>query len=251
MILIHGWPLSHKSWEHQIWAIVEAGYRCIAYDRRGFGNSSAPFRDYDYSTLASDLNAIIQQLELENVILVGFSMGGGEVVRYCTDFGTHNITKAALISSIIPVVAKKDDNPNGVPQKDLEDILNALQSDRVGFLKGFHKNFYNFKDDDKTVSEAQLHFDWSIASHASPIATIQCAKAWAETDFRPELKNVDVPTLIVHGDADNIVPKATAGDQAAKEIANNTYEVIKNGPHGLNIIQHNQLNKILLDFLKS
>ncbi|WP_179019672.1 alpha/beta fold hydrolase [Winogradskyella forsetii] len=251
VILIHGWPLSHKSWEHQTWAIVEAGYRCIAYDRRGFGNSSAPFRDYDYSTLASDLNTIIKQLELENVVLVGFSMGGGEVVRYCTDFGTDNIAKVALISSIIPLVAKKEDNPDGVPQKDLEDILDALQTDRVGFLKDFHKNFYNYNEHDKTVSEAQLHYDWSIASHASPIATIQTAKAWAETDFRPELKNVNVPTLIVHGDSDNIVPKATAGDQATKEIANNTYKVIKNGPHGLNITHNDELNSILLDFLKS
>ncbi|WP_179007286.1 alpha/beta fold hydrolase [Winogradskyella forsetii] len=251
VILIHGWPLSHKSWEHQTWAIVEAGYRCIAYDRRGFGNSSAPFRDYDYSTLASDLNAIIKQLELENVVLIGFSMGGGEVVRYCTDFGTDNIAKVALISSIIPLVAKKEDNPDGVPQKDLEDILDALQTDRVGFLKDFHKNFYNYNEHDKTVSEAQLHYDWSIASHASPIATIQSAKAWAETDFRPELKNVNVSTLIVHGDSDNIVPKATAGDQAAKGIANNTYKVIKNGPHGLNITHNDELNSILLDFLKS
>lgn len=251
VILIHGWPLSHQAWEQQIWAIVEAGYRCIAYDRRGFGNSSAPFRSYDYSTLASDLNEIISQLELEDVTLVGFSMGGGEVVRYCTDFGTNKIAKAALISSIIPLVAQKDDNPNGVPQSDLNDIIEALQDDRVGFLKNFHKNFYNYSNDNKSVSEAQLEYDWSIASHASPIATIQAAKAWAETDFREELKNVDVPTLIVHGDADNIVPKATSGDQAAKGISNNTYKVIKDGPHGLNITHKDEVNKILLDFLKS
>lgn len=251
VILIHGWPLSHKAWEQQIWAIAEAGYRCIAYDRRGFGNSSAPFRAYDYSTLASDLNAIIAQLELKDVILVGFSMGGGEVVRYCTDYGTENIAKAALISSIIPLVAKKDDNPNGVPQDDLNNIIKALQDDRVDFLKGFHKNFYNYEENNKTVSEAQLHYDWSIASHASPIATIQAAKAWAETDFRTELNNVDIPTLIVHGDADNIVPKATSGDLAAKGIANATYKVIKNGPHGLNLTHKDKLNEILLNFFKS
>lgn len=251
VILIHGWPLSHRAWEQQVWAIAEAGYRCIAYDRRGFGNSSAPFRSYDYSTLASDLNAIIKQLELKDVILVGFSMGGGEVVRYCTDYGTDNIAKAALISSIIPLVAQKDDNQAGVPQKDLQGIMDALQEDRVDFLQGFHKNFYNYSEDNKTVSDAQLHYDWTIASHASPIATIQAAKAWAETDFRPELKNVDIPTLIVHGDADNIVPKATAGDQAAKGISNSKYEVIENGPHGLNMTHTEELNKILLEFLKS
>lgn len=251
VILIHGWPLSHRAWEQQMWAIAEAGFRCIAYDRRGFGNSSAPFRSYDYSSLASDLNAIITQLELEDVVLVGFSMGGGEVVRYCTDYGTHKIAKAALISSIIPLVAKKDDNPDGVPKEDLNGIMKALQNDRVGFLKDFHKNFYNYSEDKKTVSDAQLQYDWTIASHASPIATIQAAKAWAETDFRPELQNVDVPTLIVHGDADNIVPKETSADQAAKGIYDNAYKIVKGGPHGLNLTHKDELNEILLNFLKS
>ena len=250
VILIHGWPLSHKAWEQQIWAIVEAGYRCIAYDRRGFGHSNAPWDGYDYSTLTTDLHEIITQLELKDVILVGFSMGGGEVVRYCTDFGTDNLSKVALVSSIIPLVAKKEDNPNGVPKKDLEGIMDALETDRVGFLKEFHKNFYNYEDHKDTISEAQLHYDWSIASQASPRATIQTAKSWAETDFRSELKNVTVPCLIVHGDSDNIVPKETAGDQAAKGIPDNRYEVIKGGPHGLNLTHRKKLNKLLLDFFK-
>lgn len=251
VILIHGWPLSHRSWEQQIWAIVEAGYRCIAYDRRGFGHSDEPWDEYDYSTLASDLNALIGQLELKDVILVGFSMGGGEVVRYCTDYGTNNLSKVALVSSIIPLVAQKEDNPNGVPQEELDTILKALQNDRVGFLKGFHKNFYNYEDLKDRVSEAQLHYDWSIASHASPRATIQAAKSWAETDFRPELKNIDIPCLIVHGDADQIVPIATSGDQAAKGIARSTYEVVKNAPHGLNITHKHELNTMLISFLKA
>ncbi|QHI35106.1 Non-heme bromoperoxidase BPO-A2 [Kordia antarctica] len=250
VILIHGWPLSHRAWEQQVWAIVEAGYRCIAYDRRGFGDSDSPWGEYDYSTLASDLNSIISQLELKDVILVGFSMGGGEVVRYCTDYGTENLSKVALVSSIIPIVAKKDDNPNGVPQKELDGIMDALETDRVGFLKDFHKNFYNYEDNKDKISKAQLQYDWSIASYASPNATIKAAKAWAETDFRPELKNVNIPTLIVHGDADNIVPIVTAGDQAAKGIENNTYKVIKNGPHGLNLTHKHELNEILLDFFK-
>ena len=250
VILIHGWPLSHRAWEQQTWAIVEAGYRCIAYDRRGFGNSSCPWQSYDYSALASDLNEIITQLQLKNVILVGFSMGGGEVVRYCKNYGTNNLDKVALVSSIIPLVAKKDDNPNGVPAEDLNGIMEALETDRVGFLKNFHRNFYNYDDNKDTVSEAQLHYDWSIASYASPNATIKAAKAWAETDFRNELKNVDVKTLVVHGDADNIVPIETAGDQAAKGIKNSTYKVIKNGPHGLNLTHKEELNKILLDFFK-
>jgi len=251
VILIHGWPLSHKAWEQQVWAIVEAGYRCITYDRRGFGASSAPWGNYDYSTLASDLHAIIQQLELKDVMLVGFSMGGGEVVRYCTDYGTKNIARVALVSSIIPLVAQKEDNPDGVPQEMLEGIMKALEADRVGFLKGFHKNFYNYEENKESLSEAQLEYDWSIAAHASPRATIQAAKAWAETDFRPELKNVDVPTLIVHGDADNIVPLETSADQAAKGIADNTYEIIKGGPHGLNLTHAKELNRHLLAFLKT
>ncbi|MAQ76522.1 MAG: alpha/beta hydrolase [Aquimarina sp.] len=251
VILIHGWPLSHRAWEQQIWAVVEAGYRCIAYDRRGFGHSDEPWGEFDYSTLASDLHSLIEQLELKDVILVGFSMGGGEVVRYCTDYGTENLSKVALISSIIPLVAQKEDNPHGVPQKELDNIMKALQNDRVGFLKEFHKNFYNYEDLKDRLSEAQLHYDWSIASHASPRATIQAAKSWAETDFRSELKNVNIPCLIVHGDADQIVPIQTSGDQAAKGIEHNKYEVIKNAPHGLNITHKDELNDILLSFIKA
>tara|TARA_B100000508_G_C11443428_1_gene270072 strand:- start:240 stop:1070 length:831 start_codon:yes stop_codon:yes gene_type:complete len=249
VILIHGWPLSHRAWEQQIWAIVEAGYRCIAYDRRGFGHSDAPWEGYDYDTFAEDLNEIITQLELKDVTLVGFSMGGGEVVRYCTKYGTENLHKVALISSIIPLVTEKEDNPNGVPQEALTDIKNALQNDRVNFLKGFHKNFYNYPELQDRISEAQLQYDWNIASMASPRATIQAALAWSTADFRKELRNVDVPCLIVHGDADNIVPKATSGDLAAEGIPNNRYEVIKDGPHGLNLTHKKELNDLLLEYL--
>ncbi|WGD34228.1 alpha/beta hydrolase [Olleya sp. YS] len=249
VILIHGWPLSRKSWEHQVWKIVESGYRCISYDRRGFGISSSPWDGYDYSSLASDLNEIINQLQLENVIIVGFSMGGGEVVRYCTDYGTENIAKAALISSIIPLVKQKDDNPSGVPESALMDIKNALENDRVGFLKEFSKGFYNFEDNKDKVSQAQLDYDFIVASHASPRGTIEAAKAWMHTDFRDELKNVNVPTLIVHGDADGTVPIETSANQAAKGIENNTFKVIKDGPHGLNITHKDEFNKILIDFL--
>ena len=251
VILIHGWPLSHKSWEQQVWKIVESGFRCISYDRRGFGISSAPWESYDYSALASDLNEIIKQLNLEDCTIVGFSMGGGEVVRYLTDFGAAKIAKAALISSIIPLVKKKEDNPNGVPEEALNGIKDALQNDRVGFLKNFHKGFYSYDKNKDRISEAQLDYDFSIASHASPRASIQAALAWMHTDFRPELKNVTVPTLIVHGDGDETVPMATSADQAAKGIADSTYKVIKGGPHGLNITHADELNEILIDFLKS
>ncbi|TLP80261.1 alpha/beta fold hydrolase [Maribacter sp. ACAM166] len=251
VILIHGWPLSRKSWEQQVWKIVEEGFRCISYDRRGFGTSSSPWNAYDYSSLASDLNVIIEELKLEDTIIVGFSMGGGEVVRYLTDYGSDKIAKAVLISSIIPLVKHKSDNPDGVPEKALNGIIDALQNDRVGFLKEFSKGFYNY-DENKgdRVSEAQLDYDFTIASFASPRATIQTALAWMHTDFRSELKNVDVPTLIVHGDADGTVPIETSAKQAAAGITDNTFEIIKGAPHGLNITHADELNKILIPFLK-
>lgn len=177
-------------------------------------------------------------------------MGGGEVVRYMTDFGTDRIAKAALISSIIPLVKQEKDNLDGVPQEALDGIIEKLQLDRVGFLKEFSKGFYNFDSNKDKVSQAQLDYDFIIASLASPRATIQTALAWMNTDFRPELKNVTVPTLIVHGDADQTVPIKTSGAQAAEGIKDSQYKVIKNAPHGLNITHAEQLNELLISFLK-
>ncbi len=250
VILIHGWPLSHRMWEQQVWKIVESGYRCITYDRRGFGNSDAPWEGYDYTSLASDLHEIIEQLELEDVILVGFSMGGGEVVRYCRDYGTSKLSKIVLVSSIIPLVAQKEDNPEGVPQEELEGIMDALEQDRVGFIKGFSTNFYNAEDHD-IISDAQLDYDWTIASWASPRATIEAAKAWAETDFRDELEAVDVPALVIHGDADKIVPIETSGQKAAEGLPNATYEVVEGGPHGLHLTHRDIVNERLVTFFKN
>ncbi len=248
VILIHGWPLSHQAWEPQMQEIANAGFRAIAYDRRGFGASSMTYDNYDYSTLANDLRTLILELDLNDCIIVGFSMGGGEVVRYFTDFGSDRIAKAALISSIIPLVAKKDDNPDGVPEEDINGIMDALKNDRIAFMKQFGRNFFNADQTD--ISDEQLHFAWNIASHASPRATIECAKSWGGTDFREECKNVSVPTLIVHGDSDNIVPIKSAGDQAAEMIPDNEYHVVNDGPHGLNLTHKEELNKVLIEFLK-
>ncbi|WP_439882642.1 alpha/beta fold hydrolase [Pontibacter sp. MBLB2868] len=250
VILIHGWPLSHKMWEHQIQTIVDAGYRCIAYDRRGFGDSDQPWYNYDYNSLALDLRALIEQLDLWDCVLVGFSMGGGEVVRYLSMFGDNRIDKVVLISSIIPIVKKTDDNPDGVPEDKLKEIMDALKTKRISFLSDFSKQFYNYSDNKDKVSEDQLKYDWIVASNASGRATIETAKAWANTDFRPELRNVRVPTLIIHGDADQIVPIDTSSEQSSKEIRNNKYVVIKDGPHGLFITHKEQLNQELLDFLR-
>lgn len=250
IILIHGWPLSHKAWERQITALVEGGYRVIAYDRRGFGQSDAPWEGYDYDALASDLHALVTQLDLQQVNLVGFSMGGGEVIRYLTRYGSTKINKIALVASIIPLVKQKDDNPDGVPEAGLQDILRALETDRLHFLSNFHPAFYNYKNDGQPVSEQQLKYDFSISSHAAPHATIGAAKAWMDTDFRSECTQLTVPTLIIHGKADETVPIATSAYQAAALIPNSKLVVYDDAPHGLNITHADQLNNDLLDFFK-
>ncbi len=251
VILIHGWPLSHKSWEKQIPALVEAGYRVIAYDRRGFGDSAAPWEGYDYDGLADDLDAIITGLDLENIILVGFSMGGGEVIRYISKYGEDRISKIALVASIIPLVKQKNDNPDGVPEKDLREILKALKEDRVGFLKGFHEGFYNVDLNKDAVSRQQLDYDFSIASHAAPQATIKAAQAWMDTDFRSECAQVTIPTLIIHGKADNTVPIATSAQQAKELISGSELVVYDDAPHGLNVTHADKLNEDLIRFFKS
>lgn len=250
VVLIHGWPLSHAAWEPQLADLVEAGFRVVTYCRRGFGHSSAPWDGYDYDALAADLHDLMTELDLRNATLVGFSMGGGEVVRYCTKYGTDRLAQCVLMSSIIPLVPQKDDNPDGVPQEMLEEIMGKLKTDRVGYLTEFTHNFYNYADNKDRVSKEQLHYDWNIAAHASPRATIKTAEAWGGTDFRPECKNVTVPTLIIHGDADNVVPIATAGDQAAELIPDNRYHVIKGGPHGLGVTHREEVNSTLIRFLR-
>lgn len=251
IILIHGWPLSHKAWEKQMDALVEGGYRVIAYDRRGFGQSDAPWEGYDYDALASDLHALITQLDLQRVNLVGFSMGGGEVIRYLTRYGSERIGKIALVASIIPLVKQKPDNPAGVPEAGLQEIIGALKTDRLGFLSNFHPAFYNYKNDGNPVSEQQLIYDFSISSHAAPQATIGAAKAWMDTDFRAECKQVNVPTLIIHGKADETVPIATSAEQAAALIRNSKLMVYDDAPHGLNITHAERLNRDLVAFFQS
>lgn len=250
VVLIHGWPLSHKSWEKQMDALVSAGFRVIAYDRRGFGDSSAPWDGYSYDDLAADLDTLINELGLEEVILVGFSMGGGEVVRYLTNHGEQKIAKIALVSSIIPLVKQKADNPAGVPEKVLNEILTALKTDRLKFLTDFHQGFYNYSKAKPTVSAEQLTYDFSIASHAAPQATIKAAQAWMDTDFRKECAEIQVPTLIIHGDADATVPFDTAAKQAHELIKGSQLIAYPEASHGLNVTHAEQLNKDLIAFFK-
>lgn len=251
VILIHGWPLSHQMWEYQIEKIVDAGFRCITYDRRGFGASDKPWEGYDYDTLASDLNDVINVLDLSNVTIVGFSMGGGEVARFIGNYGSQKLSKAALISAVPPFMLKTDDNPEGLEKDVFEGFKEEIRKDRAGFLAGFGDNFYNFSKNKNRISESQKHLDWSIACRGSAKATLDCVDSFGLTDFREDLKKFDVPTLIVHGDADEVVPIDIAGKKSKELIKNNTFEVIKDAPHGLMVTHKKELNEILLRFLKS
>lgn len=252
VVLIHGWPLSHRMWEHQIAALTEAGYRAVAYDRRGFGESYKPWTGYDYDTFASDLNVLLEELDLKDVALVGFSMGGGEVARYIGTYGTSRLSKAVLMSSVTPYMTKTDDNPGGVDKSVFDGMLEGLQKDRVGFLKDFCKNFYNWDKDGKDlISEAALEHSWDIAAWASPKGTLDCVKAFSATDFRQDLAKFDIPTLVMHGDADQIVPFEASGKLAHELVADSKLVVVEGAAHGMTLTQPERVNKALLDFLAS
>lgn len=251
VILIHGWPLSNEMWEYQIDFLVQNNYRVIAYDRRGFGKSSQPWDGYDYDSLTDDLNEIIEQLELEDATLVGFSMGGGEVVRYFSRHGGKRVTKAALISSIIPFLLKTDDNPDGHPKEKSEATATAIKEDRIEFLDNFGKTFFGVTIINRPLSTSLLEYYKMLCTFASPRATLKCAESFSTTDFRDELDSINVPTLIIHGDADKIVPIDLTSKKAAESIQNNTYIVYEGEPHGLFYTERDRLNSDLLNFLNS
>jgi len=251
IILIHGWPLSNEMWEYQIDFLVQNNYRVIAYDRRGFGKSSQPYEGYDYDTLTDDLKEIIEQLQLENVTLVGFSMGGGEVVRYFSRYGGKGVTKAALISSIVPFLLKTDDNPEGRPKEKSEATAVSINEDRIGFLDNFGKIFFGVNIINKPLSTPLLEHYRNLCAAASPRATLQCAESLNYTDFRDELQTIKVPTLIIHGNDDKNVPIEVSSEKTAKAIKNNTFIVYEGAPHGLFYTHKDKLNKDLLEFLNS
>lgn len=250
IILIHGWPLSHAMWEHQIPFLVEAGYRVIAYDRRGFGNSSKPWNGYTYNHFAKDLNDLIESLELKEVILAGFSMGGGEVARYIGNYGIKRLAKAILISSVVPFLLETEDNPNSVGASVFEGMKSGIANDRAGFFTSFGKNFVNLEKNKERVSEAQVTFNWYVACNASRKATLDCVDAFGKTDFREDCKAFNIPTLIVHGDDDEIVPIEVSGKKAAELIKNAQFKILKDAPHGLTFTHKHELNAILIDFIK-
>jgi len=249
VILIHGWPLSSAMWEYQLTDLVSSGYRVISYDRRGFGKSSQPWDGYNYDTLADDLKKLIDELKLVDITLVGFSMGGGEVVRYFSRHGGKNVSKAVLISSITPYMLQTESNPEGVPQETFDEMAKGIQKDRIGFLDDFGKTFFGVNKLNKPLSAPLLEYYRMLCSTASHRATIECAKAFAATDFREEMKLVNVPTLIIHGDADKTVPIDPTGKRSAAAVPSNTFIIYEGAAHGLFYTERKKLNTDLLNFL--
>jgi non-heme chloroperoxidase len=249
VVLIHGYPLSGASWEKQVPPLLEAGHRVITYDRRGFGKSSQPTTGYNYDTFAEDLQKVVTHLELRDFALVGFSMGGGEVARYLGKYGSKGVSKAVFISSVPPFLLKTKDNPEGVDGSVFEGIQKATVADRYAFFIEFFKNFYNtdvFMG--KRVSEHVVHASWNLAAGASATASLACVATWHE-DFRNDLARVDVPTLVIHGDADRIVPFSAAGMRTAKLIKGARLVTVKEGPHCITWTHAEQVNSALLEFL--
>jgi len=249
VVLIHGWPLSGRSWESQVPALVTAGYRVITYDRRGFGASSQPWSGYDYDTFAADLDALVRHLDVKGATLVGFSMGGGEVVRYVAKFGTGRVAKAVLAAAVPPFLAKTQNNPQGgLDEPTIAQFQNGVRRDRIAFLDDFTRLFYS-AGGKLQVSEAQRLYGRHIAEFASPKGTLDCIAAFSRTDFRGDLAKVSVPALIIHGDADAIVPFEISGKRSHEAIKGSRLALIPGGPHGLNVSHADAFNKALLDFL--
>ena len=249
VVLIHGWPLSGASWEKQTTALLAAGHRVITYDRRGFGRSSKPGIGYHYDTFASDLDKLLRKLDLKKVALVGFSMGSGEVTRYLAKYGTKRVRKAVLIGTLGPYLVKAADNPEGVDAKVFDGIKAAIRADRPAFLMEFLKNFYNYDvTGGKLVSDRVLEDNWNVAAGASAIGTVACVDCWIE-DFRKDLPKNTVPTLILHGDADRILPPDATSRRQAKMIKNAKLVELAGGPHGVLWTHAERINSELVGFL--
>ena len=249
VVFIHGWPLSGSMWEYQITQLPHQGLHCITYDRRGFGKSDRPFTGYDYNTLAGDLKALLDELNLTGVTLVGFSMGGGEIAKYFSLYGNERVAKVVLISAVVPFLLQTDDNPDGVPQEHFDKNQKAMAEDRPSFINAFNRDFYSESLLNQLVSEPYLTNSLTKAMDASPIATIECAKSFSSTDFRKDLLKINVPTLIIHGNNDKIVPIKLTGEKSAKLITGSVFKVYEGAPHGLWFTDKEKLNQDLIDFI--
>jgi non-heme chloroperoxidase len=249
VVLIHGWPLSGGSWEKQVPVLLDAGYRVITYDRRGFGNSSKPTTGYEYDTFAKDLHKLVTKLDLRDVALVGFSMGGGEVARYLGTYGSERVSKAVFMAAVPPFLLKTPDNPTGVDGSVFEGIKQAIAADRPAFLSKFLADFYNVDVlGGKQISDEVVRLSWNVGAGASPKGTLDCVSAWV-TDFRNDLQRIEVPTLVIHGDSDRILPLDATARPTHAAIKGSRLLVVSGGPHGLNWTHAEEVNRGLMDFL--
>ena len=252
VVLIHGWPLSADSWDPQMIALAEAGYQAIAYDRRGFGRSDQPPTGYDYDTFADDLADVMQATGAsENVALVGFSMGGGEVARYMSRHGGKGVSQAVLIGSVVPYLLQTDDHPNGVPQSVFDGMAEGMRKDMRQFFKDFFKTFYGVGGPSAQASEAELEWAWMTSQMAGQYAVLQAAKAFSTTDFRPDLARFSVPTLVIHGTGDDIVPIEITSRVVAERVPTARLIEYEGTPHAVFATDKDRLTRDLLNFLGS
>jgi non-heme chloroperoxidase len=250
VVLIHGYPLSSRAWDKQVPALLEAGHRVITYDRRGFGGSSQPISGYDYDTFAADLNTLLATLDLTNVTLVGHSMGTGEVTRYLGAYGSARVAQGVLVSPIPPFLRQADDNPEGLPGSLFDGFVQAAGADTPAWMKGFLDNFYNMDVLGGTlVSDQAFQASWNVATAASAAAAVACIPTW-ETDFRADLAKIDVPVLVIQGDADRILPFPNTGQRLPGLIKDMQLVVIEGGPHAIAWTHTDQVNEALLSFLR-
>ena len=250
LVLIHGYPLDSSSWEKQSAVLLDAGKRVITYDRRGFGKSDKPTTGHDYDTYAADLSALVSALDLQDAVLVGFSMGTGEVARYLSRYGSHRVAKAVFIGSLQPFMLKTEDNPSGgMAQTDVDGMLDTIKADRYAFFTGFLQNFYNTDENLGTrISEEALRNSWQLATDISPYTSVWAVATWF-TDWRADIDEIDVPTLIMHGTGDVNVPIDITSRVLAKMLPSATYIEIEGAPHGMLWTHGEEINKALLDFL--
>ncbi len=248
IVLIHGWPLSGEAWSEQVPAFTEAGYRVITYDRRGFGRSDKPNKGYDYDTLAEDLHALLEALELSDATIVGFSMGGGEVARYLARYGSDHVHSAVFACAVPPYLLKGEDNPDGPLTAEMaEQWTQAINDDIVGFYDEFCTNFFSV-DGELKVSEGQRQAARELCDQADKTAVLGCMEAFGTTDFRPDLPKDTVPTLVIHGDADGIVPFEGSGKRTHEAVSGSEVHLIAGAPHGANVSHAAEFNRVLIDF---
>ena len=250
VVFIHGWPLNADMWEYQMTSLVRQGVRCVAYDRRGFGRSGQPADGYDYDTFADDLKALLDGLDLRDATLVGFSMGGGEIARYLSRHGAARIRRVALVSSVVPFLLKTSDHPQGVERGIFDGMVAGLEEDRPHFLAQFARMFYGVGLLSRPVSAEILDWSSSMAMQASPLATVDCVRAFSETDFRGDLASFGVPTLVIHGDADQTVPPGISGRAAAAAIVGARYIEYAGAPHATFLVERVRLTRDLLEFVR-